>query len=333
MNDDLFKIFDSWEPIIKARKAKGLDKWEKLKPIAAKLQGKGIQAISFTCCHPSHTEPVKHVLGSIEGNLHFLMGYANPNFHFAPYQVSILDPNIPLEDAEEAYKRLSHPSNPSLWAKAAFTAGPEGDLEEGQAHPQARKEKADKDKEQSRQEESVPAKSPTGSYTCVPSEGLVYGDHNGHVYRWDMAKDTFFSYFNPEATEVMNNAAISKSQSTLVFKSVVPEEVLSAAREYRGSDFTRDVWPLVKSKARKPGTILPLESEKGESLYGVITDSSLDFYSRGGERIAVTVFDRAYKSFDLTRDGNVPPASLLALVVNKFDVNEELLNEVLNTKS
>jgi hypothetical protein len=36
----LFEVFDAWEPLLKARKAKGLDKWDRLKSIGKKLQGK-----------------------------------------------------------------------------------------------------------------------------------------------------------------------------------------------------------------------------------------------------------------------------------------------------
>jgi hypothetical protein len=324
-----FGVFDAWETLEKARKAKGLSQWERLKPLAEKLEGKGIQAISFTCSHPSHTEPSKHVLGSVEGNLHFLLGYANPEFHFAPYHLSIIDPATTLEEAEEAFKKMSHPSNPTFWAKAAFTAGPEGDIEEGQASPRAGKRKEDEAKTKERPEESVEAKSPTGSYTCSPSEGLVYGNHNDHVYRWDMVKDSFFSYFNPEATEVMNNAAIIKSQSALVFRTVVPEEVTKTAAGYKGSPFHDDVWPLVKSQPRKPGNIIPLEATSGEIIYGVMTDSALEFYSKAGESTSLNIFNTTYKSFDLTKDSTTPPAILLSFLTSHLGVNKSLLDEVI----
>ncbi len=325
---DLFDVFSCWEPLLKAREAKGLSNWARLQPLAEKLQGKGVDAISFTCSHPTHANPTRHLLGSVEGNLHFLMGYSNPEFHFAPYHVCVIDPNVSLEEAEEVYTKMSHPSNPALWSKAAFTAGPEGDIEEGKPAPQG-KRKEDKAEDTKGQEETVEAKSPTGSYTCSPSEGLVYGNHNDHVYRWDMVKDSFFSYFNPEVTEVMNNAAVSKSMDTLVFRTTVPEEVRTAADVFKGNGFDDDVWDLVKSKAKKPGSILHLEASTGEAVYGVMGTSSVDFYTRAGEPAEIQVFDRSYNSFDLTKEGNVPPAALYNFVTKSFNVNTELLDEVL----
>ena len=39
MYEELFKSFDAWEALYKARKAKGLSKWEQLSHIAEKLEG------------------------------------------------------------------------------------------------------------------------------------------------------------------------------------------------------------------------------------------------------------------------------------------------------
>lgn len=325
---DLFDFFDAWEPLFKARKAKGLDKWAKLQPIAEKLAGKDVKAIAFTCAHPSHgEEPVKHLLGSVEGNLHFMLGYGNPKFHIAPYHWQIIDPNTTSEEAEETFARMHHPSNPVLWTRAGFDVGDEGDTAEGEAHPLAKQAKAQKDSDAARDAESVKAKSPTGSYTCVPSEGLVYGDHNGHVYRWDLIKDSFFSAMNPDPAEAMNAAAIQKSATSVRFRTAAPDLVRAAARQYRGEDFSPEVFPLIKSRVPGPGTIIRLETDTAESLFGVVTSNTVDFYGRDGERSEVRVFDRAYKSFDLTADGNVPPAALLGFVVKNFGVNASLLAE------
>jgi len=330
---DIFAYFDAWEPLLKARKAKGLDKWAKLQPIAEKLAGKDVKAIAFTCAHPSHSgEPVRHLLGSVEGNLHFMLGYGNPAFHLAAYHWQIIDPNITSEEAEETFSRMHHPSNPVLWSRAGFDVGDEGDMEEGEPHPLAKQAKAKKFEEESKKAESLQAKSPTGSYTCIPSEGLVYGDHNGHVYRWDLVKDSFFSAMNPDVAEVMNEAAIKKSINGLRFKSVTPDEIRTQAKKHKGSDFDAQVWPLVKSRMPRPGTVVHIETNQAESIYGVITPTSLDFYGRDGFPVDVKLFDRTYKSFDLIQDGNVPPASLLSFIVNTFGVNPSLLKEVTQKK-
>lgn len=329
MSEALFAVFDSWEPLLKARKAKGLSQWAKLQPLAEKLAGKGVKAISFSCAHPSHAgEPVKHLIGSVEGNLHFLLGYGNPRFHMAEYHMQILDPNTTPEEAAEAYARFKNPSNPVLWAKAGLDVGDEGDTDEGEAHPAAKQAKEVATKDAAKAAESVPAKSPTGGYTCIPSEGLVYGDHNGHVYRWDLVKDTFFSAFNPEATEAMNASAVQKSQNTITFRSNTPDNVRAEASKYRGEDFADDVWALVKSRCPKPGSVVCLETTAAESAFGLITPTSIDFYSRDGTTAEVQVFDRVYKSFDLRQEGNVPTSALLAFVVQQFGVNPSLLHEV-----
>lgn len=326
---DLFSYFDAWEPLLKARKAKGLDKWERLKNIAEKLQGKDVKAIAFTCAHPSHAgEPVKHLLGSVEGNLHFLLGYGNPQFHLAPYHWQIIDPNTTDEEAQETFSRMHHPTNPVAWAKLGVDVGDEGDTEEGQAHELAKQAKVKKVSEDQRKAESVKAKSPTGSYTCYPSEGLVENDQTGHVYRWDTVKDTFFTAQNPQLVEVMENASVQKSLEGVRFRNTPPDDVRTYARAFRGDDFEPEVWPLVKSRMPRPGNILRLETKNAETVYGVITFDSLDFFNRAAEPVEVKVFDRAYKSFSLAEDGNVPPAALLAFIVKHFKVNPSLLKEV-----
>ena len=328
--NELFTYFDAWEPLLKARKAKGLDQWAKLQPIAGQLAGKGVSAISFTCCHPSHAgEPVRHLLGSVEGNLHFMLGYGNPRFHLAPYHFQVIDPNTTPEEAAETFSRIGNPANPALWTRSGLgDVGDEGDTDTGEAHTSAKQAKAKAVSDQARAAESVPAKSPTGSYTCVPSEGLVYGDHNGHVYRWDLVKDSFFSAFNPQATEAMNAASVQKSQSAVRFKAGVSETVRLEARKYRGEPFDQNVFHLIKSRCPQPGTVVPLESIQGETVYAVVTPNSLDFYTRDGQLAEIKVFDRVYKSFDLVKDGNVPPAALLGFVVKTFGVNPSLLSEV-----
>lgn len=335
MNHDVWSIFDAWEPLLKARKAKGLDQWAKLQPIAEQLAGKGVSAISFTCCHPSHSgEPVKHLLGSVEGNLHFMLGYGNPRFHVAPYHFQVIDPNTTPEEAAETFARVGNPANPALWARSGVTdVGDEGDTAAGEQHASAKQAKEKAAKDAAKAAESVPAKSPTGSYTCVPSEGLIYGDHNQHVYRWDLVKDSFFSAFNPEATEAMDAASIQKSQDVVRFRPTVPDTIRLEARKYRGDSFDPAVFYLVKSRCPAPGTIVPLESKQAETAYAVITPSTIDFYGRNGQPTEVKVFDRVYKSFDLTPDGNVPPAALLGFVVKTFGVNASLLSEVSSTST
>lgn len=326
---DLFDHFDSWEPLLKARKAKGLDKWDRLKNISEKLQGKDVKAISFTCSHPSHAgEPIRHLLGSVEGNLHFLLGYGNPKFHLAPYHWQIVDPNSTDEEASEIYERMHHPANPVLWGKAGLDIGDEGDTGEGEAHPMAKMAKVKQQSVDQRKSEEIKAVTPTGTYVAYPSEGLVSGDHNGHVYRWDLVKDTFFSAFNPELAEAMEASAVQKSMQGLVFKEGIPDDVKRYAAQFRGESFEPEVWPLVKSRMPAPGALIKLETNQAARVFGVVTPTRLEFYGRDASPVDVAVFDRTYKSFDLTPEGNVPPAVLSAFVVKHFKVNAALLSDV-----
>lgn len=331
---DAFSSFDAWEPLFKARKAKGLDKWSRLKNISEKLQGKDVKAISFTCAHPSHAgEPVRHLLGSVEGNLHFLLGYGNPRFHLAEYHWQIIDPNSTDEEASETYSRMRHPSNPVLWSKAGLDVGDEGDTAQGEPHPLAKKTKLKEQADAQRKAEEIRASTPTGEYVAYPSEGLVESLNNNQVYRWDLVKDTFFSSFNPELKEAMEASAVQKSQQQVVFREGVPDEIRRYAAQFRGEDFDLTVWPLVKSRMSAPGSVLKLETDTAERIYGIVTPARLEFYGRDAKPVEVSVFDRAYKSFDLIPDGNVPPAALSSFIVKHFRVNASMLAEIAKSSS
>ena len=329
---EIFEAFDSWEPLLKARKAKGLSKWDRLKNISEKLQGKDVKAISFTCSHPSHTgEPVKHLLGSIEGNLHFLLGYGNPSFHIAPYTWQIVDPNLTDEEAEELAARMKHPANPALWAKSGLDVGDEGDVAEGAPHDLHTKTKAKAKKDSSREKEVIRVASASGVYLCYPSEGLIIGDHNKHTYVWDLVKDSFFTAMHPEVADAMNNAEMLKSQSSVKFTSGVPGKLTAYTKQFRGEPFSPEVWPLVKSHMPSPGKLVNLENDRGETVYGVTTPTSLRFFTRAAEPASIRLFDRSYDHFDLTSNGNVPPAALLGFVLKNFKVNTDLLKSVANS--
>ena len=116
MEASILKAFDAWDELLKARKAKGLDNWAKLKHLAGKLAGKHGRHITFTCSHPKHGQTGdKHNLGSTEGNLHFLLGYGNPGFHLAPYHWQIIYPDLDEEEAVSFSAKQGHPSQPRLW--------------------------------------------------------------------------------------------------------------------------------------------------------------------------------------------------------------------------
>lgn len=312
--------FDSWGDLIeKARKAKGLENWNKLQGVADKLVGKTARDITFTSSHPSYEgKPVKHTLGSVIGNLHFLLGYANPAFHVAPYHWQIVDPYITDEDAASR----EHPSRPDLWEQSGLPMEDEGDLESGKPYAGVTETKRERDAIQSIKDESIPVTSGYGYYICIPSQGIVFSARNGHIYKWDIVKDSFFAASNPEVAEVMNAAAQPDYGTEEIDESVeksVPVEMLSVSEP---GDFHESVYSFVKSKFPIPGSIIKMN----KSLFAVVTSNSLKFYNEESAEVSVSVFDRVYKSFDLTTDGDIHPSILLNfaekyLKISKSDID------------
>ena len=133
--DNILEVFDAWPHLIKARKAKGLEQWQMLSYMARQLEGKKASDITFTTCYPGQEGQTKR-LGSVEGNMHFLLGYGNPAFHMAAYHYSILDPNLEEDDAHRLYHLKGHPSRVELWNKSGLPMEDEGDLVDGQPHPE-----------------------------------------------------------------------------------------------------------------------------------------------------------------------------------------------------
>ena len=292
----ILTVFDSWEPLEKARKAKGLNKWGKLQHIAHKLSGKSKDAITYTCAHSSHVGDT-HVLGSVVGTLHFLVGYGNPGFHMAPYHWQIIDPGINDEEAEELHKLRGHPSRPELWRAAELEDMPEGDFVLGMPHPSAivAQERA------KRSAEGIRVVVGSGTYLAVPSEGLVYGEHNGHVYKWDLLRNSFMAAMNPSLVEAMDSA-LEEPEDTSKAVFLVPDMVKHHANT--ADCFDDNVYPFVKSMFPVPGSIIPLDTYTGEVVYGVVKKASVDFLDRSGFPISVEAWDRPHTTIDLTKGGN-----------------------------
>lgn len=324
--EDLY-IFDAWEPMEKARKPIGLKNWSRLTHIADKLEGKQVKHITFTTAYPGH-EGKKKTLGSIEGNLHFLLGYGNPAFYMMPYHWQIIDPNLTDEEALEIHKLRGHPSKPELWDKAELgDVGDEGDVEEGEPHPTIAEKHDEQIRQKLRAEGNITVRAGAGTYVAIPSEGLVYGKHNNHVYKWDMIKDSFLAAAHPELSEKMNEAAreLTELRTSVKKSHSIPETVLYPARkEQRFSD---DVYSLVKSYFPSPGSVVPISVSTDETVYGVVTESSLDFYDRDGSPVEVAVYDRTYKSFDLTRDGNIHPSVLYSFGAAYLGLDRDSLEQ------
>lgn len=305
---DLLEVFDAWPILIKARQPKGLENWDKLAYMAGQLKGKKASDITFTTCYPGQ-EGEKKRLGSVEGNMHFLLGYANPAFHLAPYHWSIIDPNITPEDALKIHHLKGHPSRIEFWEATDMEMEDEGDLIDGQPHSEVADVREMYKVAQARKAESITVASGIGVYTAIPSEGLVYGVHNDHVYAWEMVRDSFFAAANPELSEKMNEMAAERERvEEMLYKShesFFPEQVKHVAHYYANEDFSSEVYPLVKSHYPVPGSVVPVVSDTtGESIYGVVTKSSIDFYNREGQPVNIVIYDLPVSSIDLTKDGD-----------------------------
>lgn len=317
--DILIKAFEGWEYLSKARKAKGLDQWKKLLPISDKLSGKKSNHISYTCMHPSHEVPKLHHLGSNEGNLHFLMGYGNPGFHLAPYHMQIIDPNLSEADAEKQAK--GHPSNPDFWKDSEIYI--EGDKLEGAPHPKV------KDKVRSIRREKLDkytVSQSTGTYTAVPVEGIVYEDGSEVQYSWALVKDSYFSAQDEKMSDAMNLVEeIQEAQKSLeaTFNVGVPDLVAHLAKASAHRDFVEGIYPLVKSKFPSPGSVVPLSAKNEETIYGVVTHKSIDFYDRECNEVSVRAYDRWYPSFSLEKGGNVHPSVLLNFICGHLGIMRE----------
>lgn len=312
-------VFDALEPILKAR-PKTLDKWKKLQALGSLLEGKKASDITFTSCHPMYEgTPVQHTLGSSTGNLHFLLGYVNPGFHVAPYHWLLVNPFLTEEEAAS----LQHPANLEFWNRSGLGDFDEGDLKEGSPHPQYASTKQEAEALAKLEQEAVRAKVGYAEYIGFPSTGIVFDTETEHPYSWDFIKDCVAAAKAEEFLRAMDSVdePMGKSipsSAAVAFPIGVVEKAISGK-------FSPNVYPLVQTWFPEPGSIIPL----AKSLYGVITADSVDFYSPSGERAEVVVFDRAYKSFDLRKDGDLHPSILFNFAVNYLNIDKSVLDDFL----
>jgi hypothetical protein len=316
---DSLEIFDSWEFVRKARKAKGLENWSRLQHVAHKLNGKKSSDISFTTAYPGKEGQTK-VLGSVEGNLHFLMGYGNPGFHLASYHWQIMDPHLDDDAAEELHRVRGHPSRPEFWKNAGLEDKAEGDLTEGMPHPSA----IAVQEQVKRESEGIRVTSGSGVYLAVPSEGLVYGEHNDHIYKWDVVKDSFMAATNPKLYEAMEEAA-EEERTEKSYGPVIPDLVKHRVSE--SESFDEDVYPLIKTLFPSPGSVVLLDTHTGEVIYGVISKSSIAFYDKIGQVANIQAYDRLYSVFDLRKSGDIHPSILHNFALHYLGLDKETLEQ------
>ncbi len=136
MTNDIKKVLSESDTIYaklisKARKAKGLSKWKNLESISDKLAGKGQAQITFVSHNPKHSGKIR-MLTSKDGALEFLSGYVSPAFHFAPWHLQVINPELSNEQAADWFFKMQHPSK--ITPAMDKSPGPSGDLENGWVH-------------------------------------------------------------------------------------------------------------------------------------------------------------------------------------------------------
>lgn len=302
--------FDALEELVKARKAKGLDNWTRLKHLSSKLAGKKSKDITFTCTHPKHgASGDRHNLGSVEGNLHFLLGYGNPGFHLAPYHWQIVYPELTEEEAVTFAAETGHPTKPRFWRDSTVSVGPEGDLEEGVPHPYASRVLAD----QAKDARVIKANSRYGTYYADPATRTIHDPHTDKTYSWDLIKNSYFAYENPKIVEAME-----ATDPPVVKSHQLPEMI----RQLTVSEpWAADVYPLVKSLFPKPGSVVLLPTTGGETVYGLVKANKIDIVDAAGNPVAFPQYDRDYESLDLTKSGDLHPSILYNFATSYLSVD------------
>lgn len=315
-NEDLLNVFDAWEPMVKARKAKGLDKWAKLENVSHKLKGKGAEHIRYTCCHPSHEGgKTTHTLGSVMGNLHFLMGYGNPGFGAMPYHYQVMDPMLDDDGADVIFRKLGNPANPTFWRAAGLEVFPEGEAEGSthkEAEPMVKVQRAKSGK-------AVP--SGYGTYKMQPDESRVYDVQRDTHYRWSLVKDSYFASSNSEVAKKMNKASEKRivPEATTIEVPDMVKHIQSGVEPGWGPD----VYPFVKSMFPVPGSVVPVTAGDGSTIYGVMQSNALIFHNKNGNIVDMHVYDYAYKYFDLEKGGNIHPAILIAFAKSHLGLDTD----------
>jgi hypothetical protein len=238
----------------------------------------------------------------------------------------VIDPNLNEEDAILLHKANGHPSRPELWERSALEMDDEGDQISGAPHPAVADVREMVKVARAKKAESITVASGAGSYTAIPSEGLVYGHHNNQTYAWAMLRDSFFAAANPELTEKMNEAdeAVEEMEEAISATAEIPELVKHLALRFSEHDFVDEVYPLAKSHFPRPSSIVPITVESGQDIYGVVTDTSIDFFDREGCPVNVKVYDLPFTSFDLTKGGGIFSSVIHSFGEKYFGISPDL---------
>lgn len=157
-------------------------------------------------------------------------------------------------------------------------------------------------------------------YVAVPTRQEIHAK-DGAVYKWSFLSEGPLANANPFLARAMNQMAPRKPVIIPFFD--VAEDVVTLAHDCSASedplecDFNHDVFQLVKDFFPRPGSVIAMGIVKGDKLYAVVTERSLDFYTEKGVDTYFQASDgKYYAYFDLT--GNETPALILLSFINLF---------------
>jgi len=254
---------------------------------------------TFTCSHPSHEgEPVQHQLGTVEGNLHFLLGYGNPLFHLAPEHWAVIDPNGD-PDGE-----LRNPTNLKFWKAAKITAPEEGDLENGKPHSGAKNllKVSARDEEAKKTGKSFNIDGQ--AYTAVPAQRVLYDNKTGLPVAWDVFRKSYAASTTEGLAEFMGPSMVKSTVSTI-------------------PSFDEEAYPLVKSKFPSPGSVVPFEGNTGETLYAAITPTHVKFLNRQHVSVVLNSLGRDFSEVSLLKGQSPELLFTVAKNILEIDVSTE----------
>lgn len=157
-------------------------------------------------------------------------------------------------------------------------------------------------------------------YVAVPTRQEVHAK-NGSVYKWSFLSEGPLAGSNPFLSRVMNQMA--PRRPVLIPHFDIPEAVVTISHDAVPSEdpmecmFAAEVFQLVKDHFPRPGSVVPLGIIKGDKVFAVVTDRSLDFYTENGQDTFFPAADGMYYAyFDLT--GKETPAIVLLSFINLF---------------
>lgn len=301
-------LFTGWDL------SKGISYQEKLQKVAELLNDKEASAITFTAIETDGTLS-QYVLGTIEGNTKFLLGFVNPGFHVAPYHYMVVDPNLAEPEAKLIYKVRGHPAIPGLWERNNQVPFEEGDMEDGKPHPKAF---------------IVPYKDPTfvsvvdgRKYYANPEKQTLEDADTGNIFAWSLISSSYVSSQDPNLREKMNlfvpgtfDARMEKS-----LEKVAPGAVQYWSTAYQGDDWDSNVYDFVRSSFPKPGSVL----KKGD-LFAVMTTRDVLFFKEDGSKEFISAWGEQFSNLDLTTEGYVLPGAILNFAKSFLNIKMESFN-------